>query len=97
MKLVIIIIVIIMILSAFTCSFRKHWYHRTEMPPGWKLVINTNGRYACQADSGYVITKYYGSFRTDGMSKQQAINRAWYQYNYELRAAAQQKGWKEVE
>jgi hypothetical protein len=76
----------------------SNYYRHKEMPPGWILLTNGRGKYAAQeTNSGFIIDRSVRSFGSRGISKQNAINRAWWQYEFMMEENKKAETWKPAE
>ena len=73
-------------------SARRAYYRHTNMPPGYELVINDEGRYAIKRPYSYIDRDYFSN--VIGFTKQGAINRAWEQFEYEQEDEKISKSWR---
>lgn len=64
-----------------------------DPPPGYSIVCNEDGHYGIKMPSGYIIA--YPNLDPDEpmKTKQEAVDRAWAQYNFAPRPEKVQK-WK---
>lgn len=51
-------------------------------PPGWEIVTDGNGNWGAKFPGGYFVIEH-GLRRNPLASEQEAIDRAWAQYDYE--------------
>jgi hypothetical protein len=75
------------LLSVGSWAGWKNYTEHTEPPPGWKLLVNPEGKYALREASGYTIMRDYRASGY-GMSRQRAINYAWGVYERDQEMAA---------
>jgi hypothetical protein len=66
-------------------------FRRIEMPPGYKVLKDNDGNYAVKMPGGYVIgAGYRGTMR----SRQEAIDRAWDQWDVTSQANMLEEHWR---
>lgn len=88
------LVAVLAIILALCLRMVREYYEHTDMPPGWTLMQNDDGKYGAQfPESKYVIDRI-GRGTARGMSRQEAINRAWRQYEYDEAEKRRESSWK---